>query len=42
MQLFSVAGWKAGIVMTRQLYFNLDPDSVDAFGDISDVMRDTI
>ena len=28
--------------MTRQLYFNLDPDSADAFGDISDVLKDTI
>ena len=28
--------------MTRQLYFNLDPDSTDAFGDISDVLKDTI
>ncbi|MBR3584801.1 MAG: glycine zipper family protein [Oscillospiraceae bacterium] len=28
--------------MTRQLYFNFDPDSADAFGDISDVLKDTI
>ena len=28
--------------MTKELYFNLDPDSVDAFGDISDVLKDTI
>ena len=28
--------------MTKELYFNLDPDSADAFGDISDVLKDTI
>ena len=28
--------------MTKELYFNLDPDSVDAYGDISDVLKDTI
>lgn len=28
--------------MTRQLYFNFDPDSADAFGGISDVLKDTI
>ena len=28
--------------MTKELYFNLDPDSIDAFGDISDVLKDTI
>ncbi|MBR4475008.1 MAG: hypothetical protein IKS55_15410 [Oscillospiraceae bacterium] len=28
--------------MTKQLYFNLDPDAVDAYGDISDVLKDTI
>ena len=28
--------------MTKQLYFNLDPDAVDAYGDISDILKDTI
>ncbi len=28
--------------MTKDLYINLDPDSADAFGDISDVLKDTI
>ena len=28
--------------MTKELYFNLDPDSADAFGYISDVLKDTI
>ena len=28
--------------MTKELYFNLDPDSVDAYGDISDVLKDKI
>ena len=28
--------------MNKQLYFNLDPDTADAYGDISDILRDTI
>ena len=28
--------------MTKELYFNLDPDAADAYGDISDILKDTI
>ena len=28
--------------MTKELYINLDPDAADAYGDISDVLKDTI